>query len=1698
MPFLAGLGEKIALSLALDLVKASASKVQRLLSASEAQKALQASIASALDEALDAQHLEEIDHHHYASLFERFFRREAVVDELVRILDPRPGIEPDFAILSTELADEVEVDLIPHFETDAFLRTFVSAFYAAAAREATLQGVLGIKLQGETVARLGVVAQETGRTADATEEIAQLLHQFLADRSAEPALVQAGRDANQGFLGALQAYEVITAEMNRAGYGLGVGETGAIEISGSLKVLPPMQEQIIRSLAADLRRTVLDATPGPAEIDALEERFRLHVVRWFESLQFRGLMRTPRAILLPLEEVYVELRAVAEVPDAADAFSVEERRLLLEVDEKDEPGRRELMSQLDALRRDRWSRTLPERKSIAAALHQRDRRAFVILGDPGSGKSTLLHFLALVYARGPAAAAARLAIDPLEADRLPIFAPLAAFDDMRHQNPGLSLADFLPLYYDRRRGLPGLGPLFQRALQSGRALVLLDGLDEVLDTGTRAYVAQQAGALIQEWSPRGVRFAVSSRFVGYREAALPGNLPTLSVLDFGPPEIEIFVRQWAHAYEKWAAEGVESPEMLRAAQKLAADLLTDVRSNDSVRRLAANPLMLTMLALLRRQVGRLPHRRVQLYESYIGALLETWVDARSHGDREQAITILDRHQAENLLIPLALWLQQEKPSGTAGGEELRRKLVDICLAERGLTASAPRPQVLEAEKEAGRFLREMRQLTGLLVERGHDAFGFLHLTFQEYFAGRALALLDPVRREAILRPHLHDPRWREPILLCAGRLGVTENRRTQVTGLVRAILDCPDPTEEKLHRNLLLALAIAGDDVNLETTLMTELVRQAVACLETNVYVLARRLTEALGQLVANGAVGAAECFEKVWANTDWRSRSAVVDTLGRFAGVGEIRDVLLERLDNEDSYRVGSVISALSSQIEASAEVRAAMVGRLDDGRFSGSGWVWELAAQALGRAAWIDSKIRSVLLERLEEPSPRVRNSAVRSLAGLVETDGAVREAVLRKLDDSETEVRAAAVNALVGLVDKDEATRAVVLARLEDPQEDVRASAVSALSGPAKADVPVRRVVLSKLADPDFQVQWTAIDALSSLCHLDKAVKQGILRKLSDVDLQTTAMSALTGLAVTDEEVRLALLGKLEVDNQGVQIAALRSLARLLLADPRVFSAFQEKSSGGAWQVRQSVAEALVGMGGGETQSLQILEQIFEKRDALESWDILTEVAAAAPALLARNPSWRAYWFAKLRTEQPTTRAAGLVALKDLIGFDSKVRSAALESLEDEETEARRAALSALAGVVGSDAEVRNAVLRRLDNPSLRPDVLNALAGVVGTDSEVRRIVLEMLGAQVFFVRQAALNTLAGVAETDAEVRCAVLKCLGDQNHFVRQSALSALAGAVGTDAEVRRTVMERLGDKDPEVRGSALIALAGVVESDAEVRSAVMERLLSPEQAVVRAAAVTALTILWGVSADVTSTIRDLLGDPTFKVRLAAVKVVASAPAGTVDSTLLARLQPWLATDVSRYHGDQGSERLRTQLATHFGSLAAADPNLRAWLLNQLREPRWSARCGAILALLHWPGGPPGDVLGRIFDALDDRRGLEAYPAQLTAAAFLLNRNESARESSALCLEALDYGTRPWEYLPESGEIRKQAALVLGKLEPLYFEERIYDKLLEVMEKDEYGAVRDAAYGTLVRLARFRGELMDEQIREDVDRGLRGAE
>ena len=77
---------------------------------------------------------------------------------------------------------------------------------------------------------------------------------------------------------------------------------------------------------------------------------------------------------------------------------------------------------------------------------------------------------------------------------------------------------------------------------------------------------------------------------------------------------------------------------------------------------------------------------------------------------------------------------------------------------------------------------------------------------------------------------------------------------------------------------------------------------------------------------------------------------------------------------------------------------------------------------------------------------------------------------------------------------------------------------------------------------------------------------------------------------------------------------------------------------------------------------------------------------------------------------------------------------------------------------------------------------------------------------------------------------------------------------------------------------------------------------------------------------------------------------------------------------------------------------------------------------------------------------------------------------------SQRAITLALEALDYATQPWYDLPDAGaRVRQEAARILGQLDPLYRDERIFARLVRVLQEDADADVRDAAYGALLRLA-----------------------
>jgi len=414
----------------------------------------------------------------------------------------------------------------------------------------------------------------------------------------------------------------------------------------------------------------------------------------------------------------------------------------------------------------------------------------IILGDPGAGKTTFVKYLAVRLARGEGA---KLGLS----DYLPILLPLAAFANALQQTD-IRLDDFIDEYFSMIVSDLPIGAMLAEALKAGRALILLDGLDEVRDISLRNTVVERVVDFYSFHRHQGNKFVLTSRVVGYR-AVRPSaeDLAECTIVDFEDDEIESFVERWTTALEKQVQGNTQVA--MGDAETDRRELLEAIHHNPGVRQLASTPLLLTILALMKRQGVTLPERRVQLYDQYVTTLLSTWNRARSLSGRAPGRDI-DEIQTVRILAPLALWMHEVSPGvGLVGREDMRRKLEEL-FADRG---------DLSPHQAARQFMLDVREHAALLLERGPGEYGFIHLTFEEYLAAVALALMgqgDSTPIIETLSQHVGDQAWREVTLLTIGYLGIRQQLPKVAGQVVDAIVEQkPGPAGE--------AVVLAGDAV---------------------------------------------------------------------------------------------------------------------------------------------------------------------------------------------------------------------------------------------------------------------------------------------------------------------------------------------------------------------------------------------------------------------------------------------------------------------------------------------------------------------------------------------------------------------------------------------------------------------------------------------------------------------------------------------------------------------------------------------------------------------------------------------------------------------------------------------------------------------------------------------------------------------
>ncbi len=292
-------------------------------------------------------------------------------------------------------------------------------------------------------------------------------------------------------------------------------------------------------------------------------------------------------------------------------------------------------------------------------------------------------------------------------------------------------------------------------------MILLDGLDEVAAEPLRHKVATRVKDFYCAIRPDGNQLVATSRIVGYAEVRLQAEgLGEGTLVDFDRQEIETFVGSWTTAVER-SARG-QGDAAAFDAEREKKGLLAAIGRDAGVERLAANPLLLTILALMKRQGVELPERRAELYATYVRVLIHQWNLARSISG--EAVAGLDVAETLDLLAPLALWMQETSGArGMVPEEALRDELVRLLVA-RGEPAPAA---------AATKFLADVRRHTALLIDRGGNVFGFIHLTFQEYLAAVALVRTAQIELAPLieaLAARVGKPEWLEVIRLALGDL----------------------------------------------------------------------------------------------------------------------------------------------------------------------------------------------------------------------------------------------------------------------------------------------------------------------------------------------------------------------------------------------------------------------------------------------------------------------------------------------------------------------------------------------------------------------------------------------------------------------------------------------------------------------------------------------------------------------------------------------------------------------------------------------------------------------------------------------------------------------------------------------------------------------------------------------------------------
>lgn len=364
----------------------------------------------------------------------------------------------------------------------------------------------------------------------------------------------------------------------------------------------------------------------------------------------------------------------------------------------------------------------------------------MVWGKPGIGKTTYLQYLCTRCIESSPDSE-----DAFWTDKIPIFVQLSQFEQAIYKSPDktLDLLDFIQFSW-RRWGIEADLPAI---LNAGRALLLLDGQDEVLIANDES-VTYPIRDFIDRYPKNS--FLITCRIAADRYGFAMEKFKEIEVADFDREQAEYFILQWFNAQLR------DQPELAQSRVESLIGTL-NMAKHRPIWDLAVTPLLLNLICLVFQGTGDLPSVRFKLYEQATDVLLEEW-DQHRDVHRDLILPNLTKAHLLELILRTARTMFEQY------GRVIEKHQVQqlICNYLKSLKSAPSSP--VELQEASKVVLNGIISHYGLLVERANGTFSFSHLTFQEYFTARSIHLEQDW--ETLLM-QICNSQWREVFLLVA-------------------------------------------------------------------------------------------------------------------------------------------------------------------------------------------------------------------------------------------------------------------------------------------------------------------------------------------------------------------------------------------------------------------------------------------------------------------------------------------------------------------------------------------------------------------------------------------------------------------------------------------------------------------------------------------------------------------------------------------------------------------------------------------------------------------------------------------------------------------------------------------------------------------------------------------------------------------